>query len=338
MAFDDNVSIFEDVQTTILAADILANDTDIDGDTLSIISVTGIGIGASLDADGNIVITPATNSTFTGFIRYTVSDGFDGTDVGEITVNIIPVNDAPFAIADSVVAHEGTPVVVRISDLLENDFDIEDSGGLFPIPLSFVSAQNTTEGVISVYGDEFIVIEVDDGYTGDFSFDYTIEDSEDAPDSAVVSTTVLEGRLETITGTAIRDLLFGSRFDDTILGLDGNDDIFARDGNDLIIGGDGADIIDGGDGIDRIDYTDSNIGIRLDLNTRLGQGGHAQGDLVSNVENVTATNFSDQIFGDAGVNDIEALSGRDIIDGGAGDDRLDGGSGDDTLILSLIHI
>ena len=329
VANDDNFEIFEDVVTVISAADILANDTDIDGDELTIISVSG---PAYLDENGNVVVTPPLNSTSGLFIDYTVSDGFDGTDSATIYVDIIPVNDAPFAIEDSFESYRDLPIVLRISDLLGNDYDLEDTQGIIQTALTFLSAQNTSEGSISVYGDEFVVIEIADGFTGEVSFDYTISDSDGATDTAVVTGAVLDERPDTITGTSDRDLLIGSRFGETIEGLDGNDDIFAREGDDFIIGGDGGDNIDGGSGIDTISYSGSNIGIRVDLETRLGQGGHAQGDLITDVENIIGTEYQDQLFGDLNVNVLTGLGGSDTLDGRAGDDILDGGAGDDELI------
>jgi|GEM_PF-1882408 len=54
-------------------------------------------------------------------------------------------------------------------------------------------------------------------------------------------------------------------------------------------------------------------------------------DRLIGIENLTGSNYDDQLVGDAGVNILSGLSGNDGLFGGGGDDTLDGGSGNDTL-------
>ncbi|MCQ4349160.1 cadherin-like domain-containing protein [Pseudomonas stutzeri] len=55
----DSLAATEDTPVTFAAADLLGNDSDVDGDSLSIASVTsGTGGTAVLNADGTVTFTP----------------------------------------------------------------------------------------------------------------------------------------------------------------------------------------------------------------------------------------------------------------------------------------
>jgi len=77
VAVDDDIFLSEGGdELTILQSSLLENDSDVDGDTLSVVSVTdGANGTVGFDADGNIVYTP--NAGFQGAdsFTYTISDG-----------------------------------------------------------------------------------------------------------------------------------------------------------------------------------------------------------------------------------------------------------------------
>src|SRR5207245_3875946 len=61
-ANDDTYTTPEDTQLTVSAPGVLANDTDVDGDTLSAVLVTGPAHGTlTLNADGSLVYMPVLN-------------------------------------------------------------------------------------------------------------------------------------------------------------------------------------------------------------------------------------------------------------------------------------
>jgi Ca2+-binding RTX toxin-like protein len=150
--------------------------------------------------------------------------------------------------------------------------------------------------------------------------------------------------IEAVIGTAGNDLIVGANAAETLTGGDGADTLSGGAGADILLGGNGddsltggadADIIDGGAGYDSASYATSATGINIKLDgVTAGIGGDAAGDLVSNVEQVTGSNFNDTIIGSTGVETLLGGSGDDILDGGAGGDILDGGSGTD--IVSFI--
>ena len=111
----------------------------------------------------------------------------------------------------------------------------------------------------------------------------------------------------------------------------------AGGGNDTVQGRGGADILDGGDGIDRLTYEDSASGVNVNLSTNAASGGDADGDIISNFENLTGTAFDDILTGDSSYNSIYAGAGNDILSSNGNDndifsDFLYGEDGDDLFI------
>lgn len=127
------------------------------------------------------------------------------------------------------------------------------------------------------------------------------------------------------------DIIFGFDGNDVIFGLGGNDTIFGGNGNDVLKGGGGADHLLGGDGFDTASYSDSPAGVYVNLEAAVQQGGTAEGDQFSSIENVTGSNYSDCLYGDDGSNVLTGLGGYDILNGFGGADTLDGGDGNDIL-------
>lgn len=123
----------------------------------------------------------------------------------------------------------------------------------------------------------------------------------------------------------------GTNSADTLYGTEAADSIFGYGGDDVIKGGGGADRIDGGTGIDMVFYSDSSVGVTINLLTGRGFGGTAEGDTFVNVENVWGSSFNDVIFGNDGANELRGNDGSDVLKGGGGADTIDGGSGNDTL-------
>src|SRR5262245_26874627 len=89
------------------------------------------------------------------------------------------------------------------------------------------------------------------------------------------------GTAEGDTLVNVEDII-GSKFGDTLVGNDGNNRLMGEDGNDRLMGGFGADTLFGADGggdvnatagIDTAIYTDSPVGVTVNLATGLGFGG-----------------------------------------------------------------
>ena len=107
---------------------------------------------------------------------------------------------------------------------------------------------------------------------------------------------------------------------DVLRGLDGTDMLFGGSGNDTLDGGAGADTLIGGPGMDMADYSLSPAGVTVNLQSGLGTGGDAQGDVLGGVENIMGSTHADTLIGDGGTNIFLGLAGDDTINGGPGMD------------------
>lgn len=148
-------------------------------------------------------------------------------------------------------------------------------------------------------------------------------------------------------GTASNDHLAGSRFDNLMFGGDGKDDIRGFDGNDelwgdakndrlfggngddKLIGGAGADSLRGDNGTDTAAYGGSDAGVTVSLASGTGTGGHAQGDVLFAIENVTGSALDDALSGDDKANTLLGTGGNDRLFGDLGADLLNGGADQD---------
>ena len=99
VAVADGVTIDGGGPAVILAASLLANDSDADGDVLSLASVGGaVGGTVALDGAGDVVFTPVAGFAGGGF-TYTVSDGAGGGASAEVTVSPAPTGTRPDGVA-----------------------------------------------------------------------------------------------------------------------------------------------------------------------------------------------------------------------------------------------
>ncbi|MEO8240879.1 MAG: hypothetical protein ABI832_01135 [bacterium] len=150
-----------------------------------------------------------------------------------------------------------------------------------------------------------------DGGTGINTLDYSAA-------GASVTVNMASG---TTTGALGNDTI--SNFQN-LIGSASNDSLTGDAQDNIIIGGAGVDTMSGGDGIDTVDYSTSGAYVKVYLASGLlGVHGDAQGDNLSQFENITGSAFNDSLSGDGGDN---------VLDGGTGNDTLVGGGGNDTLI------
>ena len=175
-----------DAATTLLdtpvVINVLANDSDPDGDPLTIIGVTTPANGSVSATATNITYTPALRFTGTDTFTYTISDGRGGTATATVTVTVTPPpNGPPIANDDTATTAFATPVTI---DVLANDSDPDGD------PLTIVSVTPPTGGTTQIVNNE-VLYSPSPNFSGVDTFSYTISDGHGHTASANVSVTVL---------------------------------------------------------------------------------------------------------------------------------------------------
>ena len=108
---------------TLTSITVLDDDTDVDGDSLTVSAISYSGTTAAINADNaRIDYTPAANFN-TDTITYTVSDGNGGTDTGTLTITVAAVNDAPVTVNDTASTNDNATLSGIL--LLDDDSDVD---------------------------------------------------------------------------------------------------------------------------------------------------------------------------------------------------------------------
>ncbi|WP_444495318.1 tandem-95 repeat protein [Vibrio parahaemolyticus] len=176
-AENDVITTEEDTAVTI---DVLVNDSDVEGDALSIQSASVPSEQGSVDiVDGKLVFTPAENFNGEATITYIVTDG-DLTDEAKVSVTVTPVNDSPVAVDDTTSIQEDTAVTI---DVLTNDTDVD--GDKLSIESASVPKEQGTVEVV----DGKLVFTPAENFNGDAEITYTVTDGQ-LTDEAKVTVTV----------------------------------------------------------------------------------------------------------------------------------------------------
>jgi hypothetical protein len=118
VAAPDAAATDEDTPVTI---PVLANDSDPDGDPLTVAIVTPPANGSvTVHGDGTITYTPNPNFNGTDTFEYEACDPSGACSTAPVIVTVAPVADAPVAVDDSAVTDEDSPVTFVV---LGNDSD-----------------------------------------------------------------------------------------------------------------------------------------------------------------------------------------------------------------------
>lgn len=133
-------------------------------------------------------------------------------------------------------------------------------------------------------------------------------------------------------GVNVENLVLTDKGNISGSGNDLDNEITGNSGNNTLIGGKGADTIDGGDGNNTASYSTSDLGVIVSLVAgATNTGGHAQGDVLSNIHNLIGSGHNDTLTGNDGANRLNGGAGDDNLNGGIGNDTLIGGYGKDAL-------
>ena len=179
-----------------VSIDVLANDSDPNGDPLTIVSATDPANGtATIDdlatpndpSDDRIVYTPFPGFQGIDTFTYTIQDPSGNQATATVTVTVGDVT--PLAVDDRATTDIDTPVAV---DVLANDSDPNGD------PLTIVSTTAPANGGVVVEdagtpadpSDDFVTYTPNPGFEGVDTFTYTIQDPDGNQDTATVTVIV----------------------------------------------------------------------------------------------------------------------------------------------------
>ncbi|MFM2477038.1 Ig-like domain-containing protein [Celerinatantimonas sp. MCCC 1A17872] len=217
IAADDIATTNEDTAVTM---NVLDNDTDPDGDSLTITQATASSGTVQINADGTLTYTPNNNFYGSDTINYTITDANGATSTATVAITVNPVNDTPDGIDDSAITAEDTPVTI---DVLANDTDVEND----ELSVTHVSAAN---GNVVINADGTITYTPNTNFNGNDTISYTLTDANGASSTAIVAVTVtaLNDEPSAVDDTAITD-------EDVPVNIDVLANDSDVDGDDLVI-------------------------------------------------------------------------------------------------------
>ena len=181
----DTYATHEDTPLTVSAPGVLGNDTDVDGDALSAVLVTGPAHGTlALQPDGSFVYTPAADFFGADAFTYTVSDSGGASSPATVSIAVASTNDLPTATADAYATNEDTPLTVSAPGVLANDTDVDGD------PLSAVLVTGPAHGTVALQPDGAFTYTPAADFFGADAFTYTVSDGGGASSPATVSIAV----------------------------------------------------------------------------------------------------------------------------------------------------
>lgn len=166
-AVDDSATTQQDTPVTVRVLD---NDSDPNGDPLTVTEVTQPSNGtATVNPDNTVTYSPHSGFIGTDSFTYTISDGRGGTATARVTITVVAqLNQPPNAVDDTVTTAVGTAIIINV---MANDSDPDGDTlrvtRIVTLPIHG-SAELRTNGTIRYTPDP--------GFLGTDSFTYEICD------------------------------------------------------------------------------------------------------------------------------------------------------------------
>nr|WP_274620565.1 Ig-like domain-containing protein [Colwellia maritima] len=194
----DNIVVDEDSN---VIADVLANDSDKEGDLLSLDSVD-VDNGTAVIVNNSISITPQQN--FYGVLNasYIVSDIHGATSVGDIVVSVSPVNDLPIANNDNFNTRENDVLSIALAQsLLSNDNDIDND----TLTVNTTPIINVSNGSLVLNSNGTFNYTPNMNFDGTDNFTYQINDGMGGTSQANVVLTIIDTVTPNVAPIAVND-------------------------------------------------------------------------------------------------------------------------------------
>jgi ELWxxDGT repeat protein len=329
---NESLTTNEDTPLIIRAADLISNDTDIDGDALTVAGFAQPTNGTLVDnGDRTFTYRPKADYFGADSFNYTINDGKGGTSTGTVNLTLNGIEDAPIAIGERLTISEDTSLIIRAADLMSNDTDADGDA------LTFTGITQPSNGQLVDNRDGTYIYTPKANYFGNDSLTYTVSDGKGNTATGAVNLTVNSindapiATGESLTTKRNRAITFASSDllkNDTDIDNDNltisNISLQPRNGS-LANNGNGTYTYNPGTnyfGTDSFDYVVND-----------GKGGTSRATVNLLILNtIQGTLGNDVLNGSSLADEILGLDGNDRIFGGQGNDILLGGNGNDTLL------
>ncbi len=186
VAVADSYSVEKNaVLTVAVATGLLANDTDADGDTLTVQLVDDVVNGTlTLTPNGSFTYTPDQNFIGSDTFTYRATDGTAQSAVTSVTISVTAGNSAPVAVVDTYQADRNSTLTVVVAEgVLANDTDADGD------TLTALLVDDVANGALTLDANGSFVYTPTRGFTGTDSFSYRASDGTDQ--SAVATVTLV---------------------------------------------------------------------------------------------------------------------------------------------------
>ncbi len=186
VAVNDGYAIAEDTTLVLGPPGLLLNDSDVDGDSLTVTLVTGPSHGSLiLNTDGSYSYTPDLNYNGPDSFSYVANDGLASSLEATVTLTVTAVNDAPVAMNDSYSTNSGVLLTVGDPGVLANDSDLDGD----VLTASVITAPAHGSLVLATNGS--FTFTPSAGFSGIDNFSYMASDGLVNSTVATVTITVL---------------------------------------------------------------------------------------------------------------------------------------------------
>jgi hypothetical protein len=327
VAANDSYSTGQDTPLTIDAAHgLLVNDSDPDGDQLTVGSIASVSPGSqlALNPDGSFTYTPAAGFVGVDTFTYQASDGQLLSNPASIAITVSQSNRAPVAANQIVSTTQGVAAAITLS---ATDADSD--------PLTYAVASAPAHGTLSGTAPN-LTYTPNSGYSGPDSFTYKANDGKADSNIATVTLQVNPAPiyLPTITfagGACLSDTQAQGLVNLTLAdpGVPATQlTLTAQSSNQRLLPN--SALVLGGSGAQRTLRLSGAANRSGSATITLAVGdGHASATLSLQVR--IGTSSGDTLSGNAGSDLLFGLSGKDMLSGKGGNDLLCGGAGNDIL-------
>ena len=183
IAVEDTATTVEETAATIA---VLTNDTDADGDTVTLV---GVGVPAHGTAvtnpNGTVTYTPALNYSGADTFTYTITDNQGAIATGSVNVTVTSTNDPPVAVNDTYSTNEDVTLSVPPTGVAVNDLDPDGN------TLTAIGVTAPTNGTLVLNADGSFSYTPAANYSGPDGFTYKVTDGTVESNVATVAITVV---------------------------------------------------------------------------------------------------------------------------------------------------